>query len=73
MESLGETEINGLSKEKAASTHRATTRSLTKHPPLFPSTQPFLWEMALMESRVLERMVGSREPKDHKGPIVTFF
>lgn len=25
-----------------------------------------------MESRVLERMVGSGEPEDHKGPIVTF-
>lgn len=72
MESLGETEINGLSKEKAASTRRATTHSLTKHSPSFPVLKPFLWEMTLMESRVLERMVGSGEPEDHKGPIVTF-
>lgn len=54
MESLGETEINSISRAKAASTHRATTRSLTKHPPSFSVLKPFLWEMALMESRVLE-------------------
>lgn len=73
MESLGEMEINSISRAKAASTHRATTRSLTKHPPSFSVLKPFLWEMALMESRVLERMVESRESKDHKGPIGFLF
>lgn len=65
---------NKRSKQRKSSKHPQGHHSLANQAsPLFPSTQPFLWEMALMESRVLERMVGSREPKDHKGPIVTFF